>query len=142
MLSREIAKKIHPALELIYQRLEHELEALTIRCKACGRCCDFGNFDFTPYASSIEVDYLLSNVNKTTKESPENSCPFLKEGKCSIRPFRTLGCRTFFCTTPDKDAMQKIHDNYLREIKALADKYGLQWNYRPLLQLLFYSNET
>ena len=107
MTTREASgKNLYSELSLLYQHLEKELTQLNPGCNTCGTCCNFSTFDHVLYTSSIEVNYITQYVEVPAFTISDNVCPFLKDNQCSIRDFRTLGCRIFivilitkkFCT--------------------------------------------
>ena len=131
------SKIIFEKLTDIYQKLDEELSKFGLTCKCCGRCCDFGNFDFVLYVSRIEFDYIANNALITKPSSDKNRCPYLgSSGACIVHPYRALGCRTFFCRFPDKDAMQDIYNKYFNEIKKLQKENDAEWEYKPFLDFL------
>jgi len=124
-------------LEALYRELDEELGPLALVCRACGECCNFDNFDFVLYASGIEANNILSKAAPLGSPCPgENICPFLSDGKCAIWGLRTLGCRTFFCTFGDSEKLHEIHNRYLKKLKDLSERFGLEWDYRPFLKFL------
>lgn len=124
-------------LEGLYKELDEELARLDPECRACGKCCDFDNFDFVLYTSGIEANYILSRTTHLRSPGPgKNICPFLQDGKCTVRDLRAVGCRTFFCTFEDKEVLHEIHNRYLKSLKDLSEKSGLEWDYRPFLKFL------
>ncbi|HHT9123956.1 MAG TPA: hypothetical protein ACFYEF_13890, partial [Candidatus Wunengus sp. YC63] len=65
-----------------------------------------------------------------------NVCPFLKDNKCSIRNFRTFGCRIFYCDPQYKDTSYGLYERYLLRIKKLSNKYNIGWKYSPFFHQL------
>lgn len=145
--------KIEKELQGIYKELDEELakacpelvSGSSPGCDACGECCNFDKFDHVLYATKIEVDYIKSNVLVPKKHPNKNICPFLVDQKCTIRDYRTLGCRVFYCN-PDyqQNLSHEIYNKYYRKIKDLAHAYGLEtesaiaaWRYAPILELLY-----
>ena len=88
-------ENLYSELAIVYQRLEKELAQLNPGCNRCGTCCNFGTFDHVLYTSSMEVAYITQYVEVPDFNVSDNVCPFLKDNQCSIRDFRTLGCRIF-----------------------------------------------
>lgn len=125
---------IYSELETIYQSLEKELTAINPGCKGCGTCCNFTAFDHVLYASSIEVDFIMQNVKVPDFDIANNICPFLKDNQCSIRDYRTLGCRVFYCNPHYKDISPEIYEKYYRMIKELSVRYNIEWRYLPFLE--------
>jgi outer membrane lipopolysaccharide assembly protein LptE/RlpB len=54
------------------------------------------------------------------------------EGLCTAREPRPLGCRVYFCDPNYQVEGQRISEQGIRELKALADEQGLPWRYAPL----------
>ena len=121
-------------LQNIYEELNSEMGAQNVNCDACGKCCNFQTFDHVLYASRIESDYILENVNTPLPEFQDNkTCPFMIDHYCTVREFRTLGCRVFFCDNEyKKNLSQDIYNKYYRKIQELSIKYNLDWEYKPL----------
>ncbi|HHT9125049.1 MAG TPA: hypothetical protein ACFYD6_04440 [Candidatus Brocadiia bacterium] len=144
--------KIELKLQRIYKELDEELASASggsPGCDACGECCNFAKFDHVLYATTIEVDYIKRNVSEVgarcnvplqsaSDGSHKDVCPFLVDKKCSIRDYRTLGCRVFFCNPNyQRNLSQEIYNKYYRKIKDLANTHDLEWRYAPFLELLY-----
>ncbi len=127
---------IYSELVLFYQDLEKELVLLNPKCTTCGTCCKFSTFDHILYTSSIEVDFIVRYVDIPDFDISKNICPFLKNNQCSIRDFRTLGCRVFYCDPHFKETSQSLYEKYYLMIKRLSQKYHTQWKYLPFLNQL------
>ena len=127
---------LYSELSILYQRLEKELTQLNPGCNKCGTCCNFSAFDHILYASSIEVDYITQSVEVPDFNITDNVCPFLKDNQCSVRDFRTLGCRIFYCNPHYKEIMCDVYEKYHFMIKELSKKYDYQWKYLPFLSQL------
>lgn len=127
---------LYSELGRIYQLLEKELTQLNPGCNQCGTCCDFSTFDHVLYASSIEINYITQNVEVPDFNVADNVCPFLKDNQCSIRDFRTLGCRVFYCNPQYREVLCDMYEKYYHMIKELSNKYNAQWSYLPFLNYL------
>ncbi|MCK6439599.1 MAG: hypothetical protein L6Q71_05295, partial [Planctomycetes bacterium] len=70
--------------------------------------------------------------------APEGKlCPFYKEGKCSARDVRPLGCRVYFCDKSyQKNHSQRIYEKYHAEIEALARESEVEYAYVPMVSAL------
>lgn len=123
-------------LVIIYQHLEKELTLLNPGCNGCGTCCNFSAFDHVLYASSIEINFITRNVEVPDFNISDNICPFLKDNQCSIRDFRTLGCRVFYCNPYYNKVLNDLYEKYYQMIKDLSGKYNTQWKYLPFLNQL------
>ncbi len=133
---------LYSELRAIYERLETELMTLNPVCKQCGTCCKFSAFDHVLYTSSIEVNFITQYVDIPEFDISKNVCPFLKNNQCSIRDFRTIGCRIFYCDPHFKEISHDLYEKYYRMIKELNHKYNTQWKYLPFLnQLIEYKSK-
>jgi len=122
-------------LEALYQELDREVRSLGVGCWLRGDCCDFERCEHRLYASTVELAY----VKETHPEAfPPDSrlCPFWKEGKCTERERRPLGCRTYFCDTRYREPLQELYEKYHRRISALAEEHGFRWRYQPFVATL------
>lgn len=127
---------IYSDLVHIYQLLENEFVHQKPACLKCGTCCEFGLYDHVLYASIVEIGFIAKNVDIPDFRISDNVCPFLKNNHCSIRSFRTLGCRVFYCNMNYQRISAEIYETYLRKIKDLTLKHALRWEYQPFLQQL------
>ena len=120
----------------IYKELEAELASINPGCYACGTCCHFDKFDHILYASTVETNYILENVEAPHFDPDKNVCPFLANNQCTIREYRTLGCRVFFCNPDYKEKYQDIYNKYYTMIKDLAMRNQTEWHYAPMMKVL------
>ena len=63
-------------------------------------------------------------------------CPFWREGKCTERERRPLGCRTHFCDTRYRDQLEAIHERHLGRIRAIANEQSLPWDYGEFVKAI------
>jgi Fe-S-cluster containining protein len=122
----------------IYDKLDLELSKINPGCNACGICCHFNTYGHVLYTSNIEVNYILENVNVPPHDPNQNICPFLKDNVCTIRDFRMLGCRVFFCNPHYRVITQEvyIYSKYYNMMKEVARKNQIEWHYAPMMKLL------
>lgn len=117
-------------LAAIYRGLDEHLAGLGVECRACGLCCDFARNDYRLYASFLERAAVLRK-HGPPQLAPSGQCGFLRDGQCSIRPWRPLGCRVFFCAPGYKAAEPEVHQAFQQRLRAATDRHGLPWDYRP-----------
>ncbi len=132
--NREIVK--------IYSMLDKELQVHNPGCDTCGTCCNFDTFDHELYASTVEVNFISDNVKIPSCDPKQRVCPFLVNRKCTIRNYRTLGCRVFFCNPDYKNISYEIYNKYYEMLKKIAKKNKTEWLYAPLTTLLASQNKT
>ncbi len=123
------------ALEDIYRRVDRDLASTGAACWLRGQCCDFEKNDHVLWSSSVEIAYVRESRRETFPAGSE-LCPFWKDGMCTERKRRPLGCRTFFCDPAFRDRTQSIYERYHREIQAIAETWGLEYRYDPFVAAL------
>ncbi len=128
----ELDKKLRE----IYKDLDEELSVVAPPCRACGECCHFDRYDHTLYVSRLEVDHLINNAGLPETASKRGACPYQVDNKCTVREYRPLGCRTFYCQEDWKNTSHDVYEKYLRRIKGLCAANGLKWSYADMLILL------
>jgi uncharacterized protein len=80
-------------LELLFSEMDaiyNFVHQFTLCKKGCSYCCKYGIS-----ISELEVDYIKKKVklDKVLAKTVDSSCPFLKEGICSIYNERPFFCR-------------------------------------------------
>jgi hypothetical protein len=58
-------------------------------------------------------------------------CPYRKDGKCSVYPWRFAGCRIFNCTG-DADLQSQLSEESISQMKSLCQTYSLPYQYVDL----------
>lgn len=122
-------------LEAVYDAVDRELEATGVVCRARGICCDFDRSPHVLYASSIETAHVRE-LHPDPFPGDSNLCPFWVGGLCGLRERRPLGCRTYYCDERFRDTLEAIHEKYHGRIRAIADRHGVPWSYRPFVAVL------
>jgi len=130
LVSRHAADAAEAELAVVYDALEEHLASLGVRCQACGRCCDFLRNDYRLYASFIERAPIVRR-HGPPHLTPSGHCCFLAGGRCSIHPWRPLGCRVFFCAPDHKPREPETHEAFQRRLRAATERLGLPWDYAP-----------
>jgi hypothetical protein len=51
---------------------------------------------------------------------------------CTARDARPIGCRVYFCDPSYQETGNRITEEAVTALKALADVHGTSWNYAPL----------
>lgn len=128
------------AVEQVYRDIDEQLAATNPWCKNCGRCCDFVRYDHRLYATTLEILYLLkglATLGETELDENEGTCPYQQQNKgCIIRPYRTAGCRIFFCQSLDPDYQHKLTEQALARLRELHQQFGAAYYYADLLEWL------
>jgi len=120
-------------LRALYRRLDDDLAALGVECRACGRCCNFQLAAYTLYASQVELALVERESAAPFTLKDDGRCCFQDGNRCTIHPVRPLACRTFFCDDAFKEPAQELYETYLRRLKGIVRQLELEWNYRQVL---------
>jgi hypothetical protein len=132
----------------IYDWLDENIKTLDPQCLACGKCCNFESFGHKLFVTTPELLYFFKNVKPIRKTCPPKSrrrrmlgqsCPYLEDGKCTVRDFRFAGCRIFFCkstkgclTAADTERQNQLSEIAVGKFKALCDKFNFPYRYADL----------
>jgi len=121
-------------LAAIYSELDAEVARLGPTCQLSGRCCRFREFGHTLFVSAPEVDFLLAAAPRPQRALDDGAtCPWQdRQGRCTARDGRPLGCRVYFCDPRFTGAIPEISERFIASLKRLADHHSLPWNYAPL----------
>jgi Fe-S-cluster containining protein len=123
----------------IYAGLDAEIKEnknLSPDCIGCGECCDFERFGHLLFVTTPELIFLKENIAPEKIKTMQTSiCPYQKEGKCTIYPFRFAGCRIFFCRG-DKDFQSRLSESAVKTFKTLCTEFSIPYIYSDLKQAL------
>ena len=123
-------------LEEIYADLDRELAVLRPLCRSSGRCCRFKAFGHQLWTTGVELEYLIEHEGLPKAAGEEGTCPYLKDGLCSVRDHRMLGCRIYFCDAGYASSMGPLYEKYHARIKELHRRHGADYRYGELLASL------
>ena len=115
-------------VDAIYQWLEGELAHLFQSCQACGNCCDFESFGHRLYITTPELLYFEHHAVSPIKVMNAGVCPYRIDGKCSVYPYRFVGCRIFTCQG-DAEKESKMCEQAIKKLKALCDGHEIDYHY-------------
>ncbi|HZL98954.1 MAG TPA: hypothetical protein VFD43_01765 [Planctomycetota bacterium] len=120
-------------LAALYARVDAEIAARRPRCELSGRCCDFPTSGQRLYATDLESGYALAAAGGAPP-APSGSCPWYADGLCRNRAGRPLGCRVYFCDPAWEPDMPAVYERYHAELRALHERFGLPYRYRPFVE--------
>jgi Fe-S-cluster containining protein len=117
-------------------------------CDACGKCCDFAQFDHRLFVTTPELMYLAAylgaeNVRPMTtgrgstprlcsgQASLTTGCPYNIGGKCSVYEHRFSGCRIFSCKG-DTDFQSRLSESAVEKFKAICEQFQIPYRYTDL----------
>ncbi|CAN5486495.1 hypothetical protein BH11PLA2_BH11PLA2_34290 [soil metagenome] len=116
----------------VYAEVDAAIAAAKPRCDASGRCCRFTEYGHTLFLSQFEADILLETAPAYTKPVTRDGCPFQVDNLCTARDERPLGCRIYFCDPAFQEPQQKITEDAIAKLKAIANEFDTGWKYAPL----------
>lgn len=120
----------------IYSWIDEQIQKDSTKCKACGTCCNFKDFDHQLYITTPEFIYFKENMDPNNiKPMIDGKCPYCIKGKCTVYNYRFAGCRIFYCDG-DLDLQSEISEKVVRKFSALCDKLDVQYQYSELSSAL------
>src|SRR5207245_6518630 len=131
-MSEELRRRV---LEL-YHEVDRAVAAAGPVCVASGRCCRFKEYGHVLFLSNLEAEVLLANAPPYDQPLSADFCPFQKDNLCTAREPRPLGCRIYYCDPSYQETGQRISEEYLQRLKALANEHRVAWRYAPLHHFL------
>ena len=135
METKEIRGQIGAYMRQIYSQIDREVASFGNICENCKRCCDFEHSKLDLFVSNIEFAYFLMNVS-LLKKPRGNICPYLTGAGCSVRDYRPIGCRTYFCKPQNDYSQMEIYERSLSSIKAFVSERNLPYSYYPWIETL------
>ncbi len=123
----------------VYNWLNSQIEDhkdLTGLCYACGKCCDFSEFDHRLFVTPPELIYLRANLHSENLKPMETGrCPYNAGGKCSVYEHRFSGCRIFSCKG-DTNFQSGLSEKALKKFKAICREFQIPYRYTDLATAL------
>jgi Fe-S-cluster containining protein len=131
-------------LEHIYDEVDRAVAALSAEpatagglvCLGGGSCCKFDLFDHRLYLTVAELALLVSRPPAAPDRARRGRCPYQLGGRCAAYPRRPLGCRTFFCRSPQKTFLQELHQRFHGSIARLHQSHCIPYAYGELTGLV------
>jgi hypothetical protein len=123
----------------IYKRLDLQIREAgdsAGACEACGKCCDFAQFDHHLFVTTPELTYLAAKIGtENIKPMTTSRCPYNTDGKCTIYEYRFAGCR-IFCCKGDDDFQNRLSESALRKFKSICTDFQISYRYADLAKAL------
>jgi len=102
------------------------------RCLGGGACCKFDLTGRLVYVTTAELAFLLAAAPADPARALRRRCPYQIGPRCTARPRRPLGCRTFFCDPVLADASGEVYERAHRRLRALHERLSLPYRYEEL----------
>lgn len=125
-------EELHHHIHETYQEVDRAVAAAGPVCQASGRCCRFKEYGHVLYLSNLEAEVLLASAPAYEQPVSADFCPFQKDNLCTAREPRPLGCRIYFCDPTYQETSQRLTEDAIHKLKALAREHGVDWLYAPL----------
>ncbi|MHC5060332.1 MAG: hypothetical protein ACYTFK_04515 [Planctomycetota bacterium] len=120
----------------VYNWVDSQIDRTASRCEACGKCCDFENYDHRLFVTSPELIFFSSKIGPDkTKPMPAALCPYNIGGECSVYPYRFGGCRIFFCKG-DNEFQSRLSEQTVGKFKAICETFHIPYRYTDLAAAL------
>jgi Fe-S-cluster containining protein len=128
-------KKIIERVSEIYKWIEAQQDAnkgIAGSCAACGKCCDFEQYDHRLYVTTPEIIYFVEKLGSANiKQMTDSRCCYQVEGKCGVHAYRFSGCR-IFCCKGEAGFQSELTESAIKKFKALCDELQIPYRYVEL----------
>lgn len=116
-------------VKTLYAKFDRIIAGARPKCTNCKACCDFGKTGHRLFVTNLELAYFAANVDQV-KRPIGMICPYLDaEIGCTVRRFRPIGCRTYFCSPPKHYSAADLTEQALGEIKSFVEQEQLPYQY-------------
>jgi len=122
-------QKARLELRALYERVDRDLRNRPkLYCEMSGRCCRFKEYGHDLFLS--ELEYKEMRAHGAVPAPDPGVCPWLKDGLCTNREGRALGCRVYFCS--DTDLTAEVYEHWHARIRRLHERCGIDYVYLSL----------
>lgn len=115
----------------LYADLDEDIRRAGDACRACGACCDFRTAGHRLFASTGEFALLVESAPPAASVRPLE-CPYLNAGRCTVRPWRPLGCRAYFCEGGARQHPEGRYERFHARIRRLHQSLWAPYAYAEL----------
>ncbi len=127
-------------VQSVYDWVDAEVAAAEPRCEISGRCCRFRDYGHRLYLTRIEADILFRQPLPDEHDTPAHTeaaavdqvCPYQKNGLCTGREKRPLGCRIYFCDPSFDERCCEITEEAISRLKQIHERHNRPWEYNQL----------
>ncbi len=124
--------EITGAVAKVYDWIDSQISQNPAQCEACGKCCNFENYDHRLFVTSPELIYFAAKIDPgMIKVMPAGRCPYNIDNKCTVYLFRFGGCRIFSCKG-DEDFQSRLSEQAVEKFKCICEMFNIPYRYTDL----------
>jgi Fe-S-cluster containining protein len=102
------------------------------QCAACGKCCDFQQYDHRLYVTTPEIIFFVEKLGLANlKQMTTARCCYQVKGKCGVHAYRFSGCR-IFCCKGKATFQSELTEAAIKKFKALCAELQIPYQYVEL----------
>jgi hypothetical protein len=124
------------AVGAFYHEVDRRIETQGLRCRNCGRCCDFGRCGHRLFVTSVELAYFVWGQGGAVRSPAGRCCPYQEGGACVARGHRPVGCRLFFCDPQSREWQARQYEDLRARLVGLHEEFGVGYAYVEWLEAL------
>jgi hypothetical protein len=127
----QLCEKVAEIHDWLDSQIQRDI-SLAGACRACGKCCNFDNFDHRLFVTTAELMYLAAMLGaKNIKPMTTGVCPYNVAGRCMIYKYRFAGCR-IFCCRGNADFQSRLGESALKKFKSICTEFQIPYRYAEL----------
>lgn len=130
---RDLAER----LDAFYRDLDAAIARRAPVCTNRGLCCNFDAYGHDLFVTTVELAHFAAGHRDAWRPTTsERCCPYQREGMCTAREHRPMGCRVFFCDESSADWQHAEYEKRLAELKGIGAALGVEYRYAEWLSAL------
>ena len=98
-------------------------------CWNRGECCRFGRAGHRLYVTTPELIHFGQTHAAWPVDRRADACPHQRDGRCTARQARPLGCRVFFCQASARWWQSAVTEQYLGQLRELGERFAVPYVY-------------
>lgn len=135
-LGSDVLDPAFAELEALYAELDEVIARSRVVCLARGICCRFEEAGHELFAGRLELEHALARHPDPPEPEAPGRCPYHRNGACTAREGRPLGCRAYFCDPDMTQAFEEEHESFLTRLRDIESRHGIPRTYARFPELL------
>ncbi|UCG31777.1 MAG: hypothetical protein JSU68_08915 [Phycisphaerales bacterium] len=118
-------EQVGAAVAQVLSDAEEAISYYQPMCWNRGDCCQFGAAGHKLYVTVPELICFDQTHPPAPVQNGADTCPYQREGRCTARAARPLGCRVYFCQASARWWQPTVTEEHLRRLRDIGGRFGL-----------------